>query len=89
MRAGPIDFEEPLDVVTRSSTIVFHCPHSGQRPAHLGDWAPHCEQNHADLIVLAICGVGYKMWVYYWFLRNCDNITAVAIDTFNDSTISE
>ena len=83
MRAGPIDFDAPFAVLTRSSTIVFHAPHSGQRPAHLGDSAPHCEQNHADFIVFAM------MPSYYMFLRNCDSTMAVAIDTLSDSTWRE
>ena len=29
---------------TISSTSVFHSPQAGQRPAHLGDWWPHCWQ---------------------------------------------
>lgn len=39
---------------TRSSTMVFHCPHWEHRPSHLGDSAPHSVQNHAVLIFFAI-----------------------------------
>ena len=28
----------------RSSTSVFHSPHSGHWPCHWADWKPHCEQ---------------------------------------------
>ena len=37
---------EPFVDFTRSSTIVFHAPQSGQRPTHLGELPPHSEQNH-------------------------------------------
>jgi hypothetical protein len=39
------DGEREVDVAaTRSSTIVFHSPHSGQRPSHLGDVLPQAVQ---------------------------------------------
>ncbi len=43
------------DAATRSSTSVFHAPHDGQRPAHLGESAPHSLQYHSVLyLVFAI-----------------------------------
>ena len=38
-----------LPVTTVSSTIVFHSPHAGQRPIHLGLSFPHDLQNHTFL----------------------------------------
>ena len=45
---------------TFSSTMVFHSPQEGQRPAHLGESAPHDEQNQSDLyFVFAI-----RLWLF-------------------------
>ncbi len=38
-------------VATVSSTIVFHSPHAGQRPIHLGLSFPHSLQNHTLLVL--------------------------------------
>ena len=40
--------------VTRSSTMVFHSPHTGHLPAHLGESAPHDEQYHTLFVLGAI-----------------------------------
>ena len=37
-------------VATVSSTIVFHSPHAGQRPIHLGLSLPHALQNHTVFV---------------------------------------
>jgi hypothetical protein len=39
-----------------SSIMVFHSPHPGQRPTHLGDSVPQLLQNHAVFCCLAING---------------------------------
>lgn len=51
-----IDFDG-LDAGTRSSTIVFHSPHEGQRPIHFDDSAPQLLQNHAVFTCFAIVSV--------------------------------
>ena len=38
-------------VATVSSTIVFHSPHAGHRPIHLGLSFPHSLQNHTLLVL--------------------------------------
>ncbi len=50
-RLPPLLAVEAAEVATRSSTIVFHAPQAGQRPAHFDDSAPHSEQNHAVFTV--------------------------------------
>lgn len=39
---------------TFSSTKVFHSPHVGQRPSHLGDSVPQLLQYHTVFILFAI-----------------------------------
>ena len=46
---------------TDSSTIVFHAPQAGQRPAHLGESAPHSLQNHTLLYLLLAISSGDKL----------------------------
>ena len=43
---GAPESSSPFRGVMRSSTMVFHAPHDGQRPSHLGESAPHSVQNH-------------------------------------------
>lgn len=65
---------------TRSSTNVFHAPHEGHLPCHLGESAPHSEQNHMLFVFVAIIVGNY-------LLRNSDKVIAVAIATFRDSDV--
>ena len=52
---GEREVPEAVATGTDYSTIVFHAPQAGQRPAHLGESAPHSLQNHTDLyLALAI-----------------------------------
>ena len=36
--------------------MVFHAPHDGQRPIHLGLSAPHSLQNQEIFVLVAISG---------------------------------
>src|SRR4051794_3081986 len=40
-----------VGVLTTDSTKVFHSPHSGQRPVHLGCSLPHCWQTNTVLVL--------------------------------------
>lgn len=42
--------------LTLSSTIVFHSPHEGHLPTHLGESIPHDEQCHTVFIFIADIG---------------------------------
>jgi hypothetical protein len=46
--AGALLRDERTDD-TRSSTRVFHSPHDGHWPCHLGVWAPQAEQENTEL----------------------------------------
>ena len=52
-RAGPPRAARPA--ATRSSTSVFHSPHDGHCPCHLGVWAPQAEHENTE-VGLGTCG---------------------------------
>ena len=53
----------------RSSTIVFHSPHSGHLPCHLGDSAPHDVQNHSVCVFFALIRRGILQGLWLWQMQ--------------------
>lgn len=81
--------------LTRSSTNVFHCPHAGHLPSHLGESAPQLVQYQTVFKVLAIMYISGSDCTNFWKIllsayllrRNSDSVIAVAILTLSDSDV--
>lgn len=73
-------------VATVSSTIVFHSPHDGHRPIHLGLSFPHDVQNQAVFIFVAISSNFYYIDRKYKQKKDIvpfrDNIFEASEDAF-------